>query len=539
MTTAPPKSPLSSLLEVPEIAEVHAPRAFNRLPVRVGAGAVLVALLAISAVLRTRTLSGQLWFQEAGAIGLAQQPLGSLLHAVRLAGASPLYYLLLHAWIGAFGTTVSTTHALSLAISLATIPLAMWIGWAIDGRRAGFFAAILFAFSSYLTRYAQEAAPFALMVALSLLATGALVLAFARRRRAFLWLFGASLALMLYTQGSAIFFWFGAAVAIHLIGRSSPASERRAIARDALLCFGAASIAYLPWLPSTIQEIGHSTAVWRYTPLLGATIPSQLLGSERVDVTLLTAVVVAAAPLAARDRRGSESARTLWALLAIPAAAFLVARIVGSFIPIWAARYLGPVVPPLLLLGAFTCARARVVGVAAILFCIAFLANPASFAPSHKSDMADIAAEMAPLLHPGDLVVVGQPEQAPLAAYYLPAGLSWETTLGRDTHPAWMNWDGALSRLRSTSPQATLAPLVASLRPGQQLLYVRPLTEGERNWDEPWTQLVRLRSAQWGGILAGDVARGTLVQVARAPHDYQSACCIASSAVLYRKAPTR
>ncbi|MGH2873380.1 MAG: glycosyltransferase family 39 protein [Solirubrobacteraceae bacterium] len=536
MTTAPARRPLSSLLEVPEVAEIHAPRAFNRLPVWLTAGGILVLLLAISAVLRTRTLSGELWFEEAGAVGLAQQPLGSLLHAARLAGAAPLYYLILHLWIDAFGSSESATHSLSLVIALVTIPVAMWVGWALDGRRAGFFAAILFAFSSYLTRYGQETAPFALMVALGLLGTAALILAFVQRRRRWLWLFGASLALMAYTQGSAAWFWFGAAVAIWVVARCSPANQRRPIARDAALCYGIAALLYLPWLPSTIGEIAHSTAVWHYTPLLGATIPSQLLGSERVDVTLLTAVVLVVAPLLARARRGSEPARMLWVTLAIPAAAFVLARIVGAFLPVWASRYFAAVVPALLLLGALACARARVVGLAAIVCCVAFLANPASFAPSHKSDMADVAAELAPLMHRGDWVVVGQPEQAPLAAYYMPARLRWETTLGPDPHPSWMDWDGALARLSSTSAQATLTPLIASLRPGQQLLYVRPLTEGERNWDEPWTQLVRRRAAQWSAILAGDVAHGTLVQVALAPHNYPSSCCIASSAVLYRKA---
>ena len=49
-----------------------------------------------------------------------------------------------------------------------------------------------------------------------------------------------------------------------------------------------------------------------------------------------------------------------------------------------------------------------------------FWANPASYTPQYKSDMRDVAGEMAPRLHPGDLVIVGQPEQVPLAWYYLP-----------------------------------------------------------------------------------------------------------------------
>ena len=93
-----------------------------------------------------------------------------------------------------------------------------------------------------------------------------------------------------------------------------------------------------------------------------------------------------------------------------------------------------------------------------------------------------------------------------------------------------------MSRLQDADPRATLGPLVASLKPGQQLLYVRPLTEGAKNWKAPWTELVRRRSAQWGQLLQDDRANGTLKPVATAPHNYRSACCVADSAVLYQKA---
>ncbi len=53
---------------------------------------------------------------------------------------------------------------------------------------------------------------------------------------------------------------------------------------------------------------------------------------------------------------------------------------------------------------------------------VIFWINPASYTPQYKSDMRDIGAEMAPQLHAGDLVIVGQPEQVPLAWYYLPGG---------------------------------------------------------------------------------------------------------------------
>jgi mannosyltransferase len=98
-----------------------------------------------------------------------------------------------------------------------------------------------------------------------------------------------------------------------------------------------------------------------------------------------------------------------------------------------------------------------------------------------------------------------------------------------------MDWVHALPRLQAAPPAATLDPLVASLRPGQQLLYVRPLTEGAKNWKASWTALVRQRSAQWGQILQSDADRGVLKAVAVAPHNYRGASILAYSAVLYQK----
>jgi hypothetical protein len=145
--------------------------------------------------------------------------------------------------------------------------------------------------------------------------------------------------------------------------------------------------------------------------------------------------------------------------------------------------------------------------------------------------MRDVGGEMAPLLAPGDLVISGQPEQVPLAWYYLPNGLRYASSLGPVSNPTYMNWVYALKRLKRSNPQAILTPLLASLRPGQRLLFVRPLTEGAKNWQAAWTALVRRRSAQFAAILFSDPH---LKEIAWAPHSYRSACCVADSAVLFQ-----
>ena len=139
-----------------------------------------------------------------------------------------------------------------------------------------------------------------------------------------------------------------------------------------------------------------------------------------------------------------------------------------------------------------------------MVLAVAFLANPSSYTPQYKSDMRDIGAEMTPYLHPGDQVVVGQPEETPLAWYYLPGRPAVrQHRAGVVSDPRYMDWVKALHRLTNTNPQATLTPIVNALQPGQHLLFVRPLTEGAQNWEAPWTMMVRRRSAQWGAAAAG------------------------------------
>ena len=469
--------------------------------------------------------------------GLASHSLGELPGVLRNGGSSPLYYGLLHLWDGArgLGTGEAATRGLSLLFALVTIPVAGWAGWSLAGRRAGLYAATLLAFSAYVTQYAEETQPYALMVLLGLLAVIGFLHGFVHRRRGYLWLFVIALEAALYTQGAAGLLVFGLVVALGVLTWLS--EDRRAILRDAALCFGALAILYLPWLPTTIHQIAHATSPWHYTPLIGAAVPSDLIGGERVDATLAVAVVVGLGPLAlTRARRRSPEALVVWALITLVVAALVLARLSTLAAPGWVARYFAPLVAPVLLLAALGAARSKIVGVVAVALCVVFCANPSSFAPGHKSDMGDVAGELGPLLHRGDVVAVAQPEQTPLAWYYLPAGLRFVSSAGPVSDPRYMNWSGALRRLRDANPQATLGRTVATLKPGQQLLFLRPLTEGATNWKAPWTRLVRRRSAQWGQILTNDVANGTLTPVGWAPHAYQGACCVADSAILYRKA---
>jgi hypothetical protein len=336
---------------------------------------------------------------------------------------------------------------------------------------------------------------------------------------------------MLYTHAWGMFYAAGSVLALIPVWRAS--DDRRALLRDALFAYLGAAILFLPWLPNFIYQAGHTGAPWAPPPRFGAPVllSRDLLGGDRITIGIVIALVIGLAPFVTKRLRSTREATTLWALVVLPFATLLLAWLLSHITPAFVSRYFAPVLAPILLLAAWGCARAGIVGIVALMLSVVFVAHISSYAPQYKSDMRDIGGEMAPLLAPGDLVISGQPEQVPLMWYYLPNGLRYASTLGGVSDPRYMNWVYALRRLEHAAPQATLAPLLASLTPGQRLLFVRPLTEGAKNWQAAWTLLVRRRSAQWGELLSSDPH---LKQIAVAPHSYRGACCVADSAVLYQ-----
>jgi mannosyltransferase len=512
--------------------EPRVPARLARIPIWATMTVILVGLTVLSAYMRTRFLSGQFWMDEALSVGISSHSLVSIPGVLRHDGSPPLYYLMLHVWMSVFGNTESRTHALSLLFGLLSIPAGFWVAWSLFGRWAAVIAAVLFALNPFITAYSQETRMYTLMALLGLLATAGFIHGFIYRRRRYLILFAVCQALMLYTHAWGIFFGVGAAVAFIPVWRSSP--EPRALFRDAVLAFGAAIVLFLPWVPTLLYQAAHTGSPWDTAPNFGAPvqISRNLMGGDRATVALVLGSSLGLAGLFSRSKWRSRESLTMWVLILLPIGTLGCGWVVSRFSPAWQYRYFAPIVGSLLLLAAFGLSRAKGVGLIALALTVLFWANPASFTPQYKSDMRDIAAEIGPSLHQGDLVIVGQPEQVPLSWYYLPAGLRFANVMGPSKDPQSVNWVYALKRLQNANPTAVFTRLIATVKPGQQVLFVRPLTEGAQSWQASWTELVRRRSAQWGALLAADP---TLKAVAWAPHNYRGACCVGDSAVLYQK----
>jgi mannosyltransferase len=497
---------------------------------------VLLGLSALALWLHTRALGEALWMDEGLSIGIASEPVFDIPGTLRVDGSPPLYYMLLSVWMDVVGDGPAETQGLSVAISLLAVPAGLWAGWSLFERRAGLICAALFAFNGFLTAYAQETRMYALMIVLSLVLTAAFLHVFVYRRRGYLPLFAGVLALMLYTHNWGLFVTAGALIGLLPVWRS--AEDRRELLRDVLIGFGGAGLLYAPWLPTLLHQVQHTGAPWLNAPRLGAPvqISKSLLGGGTVTVTL---VLAAGSGLAAivQGRVQDRERRAIVAAAFLCVGTLAVAWLFSQFSPAWTTRYLGVALGPLLLLAALGFARAGNLGLVGLAIVLGIWAVPKTYDLRNKSNAADLRNAAVPMLREGDLVISMQPEQTPLIEYHLEElgsapTLRYATPLGAVEDPNVMDWTDSQERMEDATPRGNLSPLLANLPRSGRVLLVHPVTTRVDDWDAPWTQLVRRRSAQWGRAIATDPR---FKRVGVAPPNYRRATRIGIRGVIYEK----
>ena len=472
------------------------------LPLRGSAATVafLGALLAGSLVLRTRRLDTGFWIDEALSVGIASHPLTEIPEVLRQDGSPPLYYAVLHFWMRLFGSGEAATHVLSLVFALLAIPAAYWAARTVFDRRVGWVAAALAAVIPYLTSYGQETRMYALVALLSIVGTGAFLHAFVLGERRYVVVFGVVLALLLYTHYWAIFFAVGAAAALVFLVQQS--RERRTDVRDALVAFGAAALVYSAWIPIFVYHALHTGAPWSKTPSLAKLIaaPVALVSSDSAAMALLLAGGVG---IAAIMRAGdSRERKAVLATIVFGVAALVSAWISSQIEPAWANRYLGLLLGPLVLLAAAGMARAGRLGAVALALVLVIWVTHTG--PENKSNVEDVAAQIAPTVETGDIVIATQPDQVPALHYYLGPELSYATPIGHVGDPSVMDWRDALPRLRAAHPNKTLLPLLDRLPVGRQVVLVRPIVRDPDQDVAPWIATIRQKSIEWGRALGRD-----------------------------------
>lgn len=375
---------------------------------------------------------------------------------------------------------------------------------------------------------------YSLMLVLSLLMTAAFLHVFVFRNRRYLPLVAVLLSAMLYTHNWGLFVTAGALCALAPCWLA--AEDRRSLLRDGLLGFGGAGLLYLPWLPTLVYQVQHTGAPWLNPPRLGAPyqISKSLLGGGTATVAVVLAAGSGLAPVF-RDGVNRKERTALVAAATLCAATLAIAWLFSQVSPAWTTRYLGVALGPLIIIAAAGLARAGNLGLVALVIVLGVWCIPKTYDLRNKSNASDLGAAASSVLRPGDLVISMQPEQTPLIDYHLPDGLRYATPIGGVENPGVMDWREGQEKMERATPARNLEPLLAGLPRATRVFLVHPVTSARNDWDAPWTQLVRRRSAQWGDTVARD---RRFRRVGVAPQFYRKATRIGVRGVLYEKTGT-
>jgi hypothetical protein len=458
----------------------------------VGLSALLLGALA----LRLEGIGTWYWIDESLSVGLAQHGLTSIPSLLLRDGSPPLWYLVLHVWMGVFGSSVVATHALSLAFALLTVPVSWFVARRLFGPRAAWLTGALAAFNPFVTYFAHETRMYSLAVLLAVVVAGSFVEAFVDEGRRARWVFVASLVALLYTHNWGLYTAFACLIA--LVPIVAVTDDRGALVRRAALAFVVVGACYAPWLPALASQIHNTGAPWSFTPSLRdvARELAALFRDERVLVALALGTGVGLSSLVPRWRtRDGIAVASLVTLFGVPVA---IGWVISHIEPSWATRYLAVVVGPLLLLVGCGLARAGAAGIGAVAIAALLVLQPITrlnglpMPRDAKSNARDIAAQVGPRLAPGDLVVVAQPEAVPLFRAELGGGFTYADPTGLADAPTLMDWRNAEDRLRAAT-FADLAPLIDRLKVGQRLAVIAPGNEA-RDTDTTWIQLFRTSS---------------------------------------------
>lgn len=277
----------------------------------------------------------------------------------------PGYFLLLHFWMQAFGANLAVLRLPSEIAGTLAVPVVYLLGERLYSRGVGLFAALLTAFSPFMTWHSQEARMYPFLLLFTLLSTYGLVLAL-RHGRAWGWvLFGVSSCLAIYTQYYAFFVLFAQALFILLHWRQY--ARRQLLIWFTIMMLLA--ISYVPWV-LTFRANYHGASdpglqmPTLYTPF---TLLSTFLFGYLSTPT--TSNVIAAWPLLVVASllfgifagRINRRASFLWLLFLVPILmAFLITFTLRPFL---SDRYLIVSLPALYILLAIALDRFRGTGI--------------------------------------------------------------------------------------------------------------------------------------------------------------------------------
>ncbi len=361
------------------------------------------------------------WFDEAVTFVNARLAWEQFLDAARQDVHPPLSYALYHLWLAVDPAISAADPARdswfrlpSAVVGALAAPLAWTWARRIAGRGAGLATGLLVACAPFLVDLSQDARMYgllAMLTAASLLALDRVLTGGGGRWIAAYAVAGAAMPYTHY-YGAFLLAAQGLAALLALAG------PRRRDAWRALGALAVAGAAFVPWLPQMLAQVGdvregywidppRLATLWTtFRALAADTPPDATLGLPlRVDYVLEALLLAHGVLLAWRCDRQRPAVLTL---VAAPGLALLFSLVVT---PVYALRYVSPVLLAFALLGARGALALprpwlRAAGLAVLFFPAVVSLPPLYLDPGYsRSDLRSAAAYVAAQRQSGDVVV--------------------------------------------------------------------------------------------------------------------------------------
>ncbi|GBC60941.1 hypothetical protein DENIS_1901 [Desulfonema ishimotonii] len=388
---------------------------------------LLAAILCLSFILRIYDLGGEsIWLDEGYSVSFAKMKTGEIFCLQDT--NPPLYYMILHWWIGIFGTSEFSIRFPSVIFGVLSVGMMFVAGKQLFDEETGVLAALLMGISAFHVYYSQEARTYSFLVFLTLASMFFFVNLIRRNRISDLAGYVLFSVLLVYAHIYGSFVVLAQNLYVILLGIPFR-KEARGILKKWVVGQVAVAGLFALWLPmllSAMQEVHQG--FWLEEPSVGAVLETMMLYSGHLlflPYIFLAVFSIFSCEKIRRKRGGQnifqlsegqqwrvrtvnmESAGLLWVWLIIPLMVPVVISRIST--PIYHTRYAisSSVALYLLVAGGIVNIRHRRIKVAVIGFIAMFslLYVVKTYIRVDKEPWRDVAKYVDMNAKDGDLVL--------------------------------------------------------------------------------------------------------------------------------------
>lgn len=295
---------------------------------KVEVSAVVAMIAAFVAIVFATITNSSIWFDEAFGAYLIRFDFAGIFKFTALDVHPPLYYWALKLWSMVFGTSDMALRSMSVLFAVVALLFVYLIVRRVFGQRTALTALPFVVLSPFLVRYAQEARMYTMVLAIGLAGTYALLRAHESPSRKRWMIYGAVVALGMWTHYFMALVWLAHWVWRAWIVRQKSVKRwaKAFFTKEWVLTHVWAVALFLPWLPwMAIQVVQVQKGFW-IPPVDPATLPAYMsivLLYQTVSKTspwmtvFLIAFVIGAIYLTVRAYKTMDVAIRRWYLLLI------------------------------------------------------------------------------------------------------------------------------------------------------------------------------------------------------------------------------